>query len=409
MKSFCRLCLLACMAFFSVACSDSVKLTGNEFLIEGKISGVEDGVVITLSRMQDDVGISIASDTVRDGCFTFKEEALSNPERMMMIARGDGFPSMYLNIWVAQGAKIKVKGEGKSFPAWEVKSSIPSQKEANQYANKSRNIIRRIAEIRTEATDLRIKVMTDYTAAESLEDKKNIELAYRKSVDSLEVIEDSLDIMRVFADIGIMEKTNISPIWLDKMKGISITLKYSDTNAENADNIRRKAEELYNRMSEEDKTTPTGYQITANLFPPIVAEVGDIMIDGSFLDINGNTKSLSDYSGKYILLDFWSRGCGPCIMALPEMKEVSETYCDNLTIISISLDADVVWKEALSSHDMPWVNIRDPKGYGGLAANYGVNAIPNYVIISPEGKIIDKWEGFGKGLIKIKVSENIKK
>ena len=95
-------------------------------------------------------------------------------------------------------------------------------------------------------------------------------------------------------------------------------------------------------------------------------------------------------------------------MALPEMKEISETYSEKLTIISISLDTDAMWKEAMNEHDTPWINIRDPKGYGGLAANYGVRGIPNYTMISPEGKVIDKWMGFGDGHLKRKVGENIK-
>jgi len=57
---------------------------------------------------------------------------------------------------------------------------------------------------------------------------------------------------------------------------------------------------------------------------------------------------------------------------------------------------------------MPWVNIRDPKSFGGLAANYGVNGIPYYVIISPAGKVVDKWGGYGNGFIKRKVSEIVK-
>jgi peroxiredoxin len=161
-------------------------------------------------------------------------------------------------------------------------------------------------------------------------------------------------------------------------------------------------------MSEEDKNTPVGYLITAKLFPPAVVNVGDDMADADLLDTDGNTKHLSDYLGKYLLLDFWIRGCGPCIMALPEMKEISETYRDKLTIISISLDGENAWKGALSAHDMPWVNICDPKSMGGVAANYGVTGIPNYVMISPEGKIIDKWMGFGEGFLREKVSANLK-
>jgi len=56
---------------------------------------------------------------------------------------------------------------------------------------------------------------------------------------------------------------------------------------------------------------------------------------------------------------------------------------------------------------MPWVNIRDPKSFGGLAASYGVIGIPYYVIISPEGKIVDKWAGYATGYLKMKVGENI--
>jgi hypothetical protein len=61
-------------------------------------------------------------------------------------------------------------------------------------------------------------------------------------------------------------------------------------------------------------------------------------------------------------------------------------------------------------HDMPWINLRDPKeGRGGLIASYSVTGMtPSYVMISPEGKIVNKWEGYGKGHLKSKVSEILK-
>jgi len=48
---------------------------------------------------------------------------------------------------------------------------------------------------------------------------------------------------------------------------------------------------------------------------------------------------------------------------------------------------------------MPWVNIRDPKAMGGLIASYGARGIPYYVVISPEGKVIDQWFGYFDGFI----------
>jgi thiol-disulfide isomerase/thioredoxin len=395
-----RFLLLACIPLFSVACSGSEKLQGDEFLIEGEISGVEDGAVIYLNRRDGDMGILITTDTVRNGRFVFKEEAISNPERLTVLALGEGFPPMPLDVWVAPKAKISIKGKGKLLPAWEVKSNVPYQKEENRYAKASRDIMAEYARLSIEGTGIRKKM-----AAASNDEA----IAYRKATDSIRVIQDSLRLMRYFADAGIMEKTDISPIWLDKLHGASSMLRYSKASGEYVGELRKKTEALYGRLSEEDKTTPLGYRITAELFPPVVVGVGDDMADADFFDTDGNTKHLSDYSGKYLLLDFWSRGCGPCIMALPEMKEISETYSENLTIISISLDTDNVWKEAMTAHDMPWVNIRDPKAMGGLAANYGVSGIPNYVMISPQGKVVDKWMGFGDGFIKEKVSENINK
>jgi len=392
-----KFCSLVCVSLFCVAYSSLLSDKG--FTIEGKISDIEDGTVINLYRPDGNVLMVIASDTVRNGCFTFREETISDPEQLSIIPQGDGFPPMFLNVWVASGTKTTIKGKGKIHPVWEVESSIAYQKEENRYKNDNRDLIAESAKISLERNNAFMKIMAVSSREESL--------PYRKIVDSLDLISGALRIKQIFANINVMEKTDVSPVWLDKMRGAAMELNSKATN-EHYDGLRNKVEALYKKMSEEDKNTPLGYHITSRLFPPPVVGVGDDMPDTDFFDINGNTKNLSDYMGKYLLLDFWSSGCGPCIMALPEMKEISETYIEKLTIISISLDTDTRWKAASATHDMPWVNIRDPKAYGGLAANYDVRGIPYYVIISPEGKVVDKWGGYGKGSLKRKVSENIK-
>ena len=389
-----QLCLMACVALISIAGSE--KFSEGEFIIEGEITGVEDGAVIDLCRVDDSgVGQRLVFDTIRNGRFFFREKALTNPEKLNIISMSAGFPTTILEVWVAPEAKIKIEGKGKLLTTWEVKSSIPHQEEENRYKNNSRDIIFETARISLEIRNLREKAM----AASGDE-----AVAYKKALDSLSVLRRAIYSKANFANAEFMLNSNISAVWLDKMLILTGQLRGS-----NDIELRKKVENLYNKMSEEDKNTPTGYRITANLFPPPLVGVGDYFADTDFLDKNDKTKHLSDYLGKYLLLDFWSMACGPCIAALPEMKEVSETYRESLTIISISLDTDTRWRDAMNKHNMPWVNIRDPKGLGGLAANYGVYGIPNYVMISPEGKIVDKWVGFsGNGLLKRKVTENIK-
>jgi len=87
------------------------------------------------------------------------------------------------------------------------------------------------------------------------------------------------------------------------------------------------------------------------------------------------------------------------------MKEIAETYREKLIIISIGLNSDRIWKEALTGRDVPWVNLRDPKGFYGLAVNYSYQrGLANYTLISPEGKIIDKWTGYCNGFIEGKIT-----
>ena len=78
------------------------------------------------------------------------------------------------------------------------------------------------------------------------------------------------------------------------------------------------------------------------------------MADADLYDLEGNVHHLADFKGKYIMLDFWSRGCGPCLMALPEMKEVAEMYKDRLTIVSLSIDTKKGWETASKTHEMTW-------------------------------------------------------
>ena len=147
-----------------------------------------------------------------------------------------------------------------------------------------------------------------------------------------------------------------------------------------------------------------------HLFPPSVVETGKEMVDANFVDVNGQKKRLSDYSeeGKYLLLNFWDAGCGYVKGSLPEMKEVSENYNKNISLIGINLDDKTNWKAGLSMYEMPWQHIRDPKRLCGVASKYGIEGIPYYVIISPEGKVVDRWFGYREGIIKEKVSENVK-
>jgi thiol-disulfide isomerase/thioredoxin len=54
--------------------------------------------------------------------------------------------------------------------------------------------------------------------------------------------------------------------------------------------------------------------------------LGTQVPDLTFTDFNGATRRLSDFKGKYVLLDFWGTWCGPCVADIPELVKVYEQY-----------------------------------------------------------------------------------
>ena len=156
--------------------------------------------------------------------------------------------------------------------------------------------------------------------------------AIRAKSDSISAIIDK-------REVKLMQELPISNIWMDKLFGLSMSVKYNPKFTDKEEILA-----LYNRLNEEQKASITGQEITVNLFPPKTVKEGDEMADSDLFDLDGNVHHLADFKGKFILLDFWSSGCGPCIMALPEMREIHEQYKDRLTIVSLSSDTKSRWK-----------------------------------------------------------------
>ena len=142
--------------------------------------------------------------------------------------------------------------------------------------------------------------------------------------------------------------------------------------------------------------------IHAYVYPAHVQQVGEEAVDAELFDMQGNTHRLFEAlaGGRYVLLDFWSLGCGPCRMAEPEMREVYEQTKDKLEIIGINQDKPSAWQEADWSKKIVWKNWSDGKmGKGGVRIHYcDEDAVPYYVLLSPEGRILWKSVGYGMGM-----------
>ena len=119
---------------------------------------------------------------------------------------------------------------------------------------------------------------------------------------------------------------------------------------------------------------------------PIGKEAKDFTLE----DINGKQLTLSSLRGRYVMLDFWGSWCVNCIAAFPDMKAFYEHYRDKLEILGVAFhDTKDKWKAAVEKNKLPWKLVIDTEGADSVAERYGIIAAPTYVLIDPEGKVVE--------------------
>ncbi|WP_346882068.1 TlpA disulfide reductase family protein [uncultured Algibacter sp.] len=108
----------------------------------------------------------------------------------------------------------------------------------------------------------------------------------------------------------------------------------------------------------------------------------------------GGSTSLEDLKGKYVYIDVWATWCGPCKMEIPFLKEVEKQYHNkNIEFVSISVDKEVdydKWKTMITEKELSGIQlIADNDFKSTFVKDYKINGIPRFILIDPQGKIID--------------------
>lgn len=135
-------------------------------------------------------------------------------------------------------------------------------------------------------------------------------------------------------------------------------------------------------------------------------------------DTLGTKIKLSDFRGKYVVLDFWATWCGDCRREVPMLKKLYKNANlhnikgeDNVQWISFSFDdKEQNWRTFLHMEEFPWPQVSNLKRTreDPTYKAYELHWIPAFFIIDPEGKIVGKAitaKGIENELMRIKYSE----
>lgn len=394
-----------CAALILMSCVTTVP--DNEYRIEGTLTGVPDSTVISLYQDNGDLLEEVQSDTVVGGRFCFGD-TLSTPRSVWLLCVAPGFPSNYLEVCVAPGERVQVTGHDKLINLWEVQSNLTEQAELNGFTDCARDLLRQQTLCSLQRDSLMQALMNVQQAG-------TLDMATFQQInglsDSLQRLFFRLEYQISRKTVAYMRTVPYSGLWMDKLLQQAELVRNASTGDlfKDFQALEQPVKELYDTLPDSVKQTVDARRICNLLYPPQSVEVGDEMADGPLYDSEGKEHHLAEFKGKYILLDFWSRGCGPCLQSIPELERISTVYADRLAVISISSDPEEVWKAFLKEKGLKghqWNELRNDGG--GLASAYNVRGIPHYVLIAPDGKVAAMWSGYGKGSLERKMKESLK-
>jgi len=111
-------------------------------------------------------------------------------------------------------------------------------------------------------------------------------------------------------------------------------------------------------------------------------------VDFELQDLSEETRSLSDFRGKVVFLNFWATWCGPCRFEMPSMERLYQRFKDaGLEIVAVNLQEDrSSVQRFVDEYDLSFTVLLDTTGRVG--ATYGARSIPTTYIVDREGFVL---------------------
>jgi thiol-disulfide isomerase/thioredoxin len=132
--------------------------------------------------------------------------------------------------------------------------------------------------------------------------------------------------------------------------------------------------------------------------------------DFTFVNMEGDSVKLSGLRGTLVYIDIWATWCGPCIAEHPHWDKLREEYKDKpVSFLTISVDTKKeLWEKMVKAKNMEGLQWYAADAFKSeLATHFMVDAIPRFILLDREGKIIDPAADRPRGNIRAILDQHL--
>lgn len=344
-------------------------------VITGHGVALPEEYVVRLVKWEDGHGDFVATDTIANGQFRFEIPVEEGMTVCSLMFDYHAFPSMSHKLYLTPGATVDIDAVDNYMYTWPLKSNVPEQDEYELYINNSKELWR------------------EYQ-------KSEIEYDKTRNMDAFQAM-DSIVRLIELRNLELLKTRPVGMVWLEKATGLALM----------SDRLKIDTEDLklmYATLDDSIKNSPEGRAIYGYLYSGSPIGIGDKFPDTEFYDLDGKVHKLSEFQGKWCLVDFWNSGCSPCLRALPELRELKAKYQENIECVSLSIDSEKIWRKSSEKIPLVGCNWNEGKENYGIFRRLGTNAYPTFLVVTPNGTIKDIWIGYATGELKHKMNFNLR-